>query len=724
MKMKDTEKIDDFAGRLSEVSTKSASLGTNIEMPKLVKKFLNSLPRKKYIHLIAALEQVLDVNTLGFEDIVGRLKVYEERTCDEDDQGKLMLRTLKINRTQTVGEVVDPTEGEEDEVVMEDIVIDLKLLKLQETQESENGDTQQADALMMHELVYINEKNVQRKALEENSDFKDMWYLDNGASNHMTGNLEYFSKIDKTVTGKVRFGDDSRIDIKGKGSIPFVSKNGDSKLLEDVYYIPDLRSNIISLGQATEAGCDVRMRKGYLTLFDREGELLIWANRARNRLYKVTLEVKQNKCLQLSMSSDSMNWHDRMGHIGFDNMKTVINKELVIRIPKLIVEKQTCTSCLLGKQVRQSFPQSTSYRASNPLELVHGDLCGPITPPTTANKSFGVFGNKGIRDESVDQEAEKDEEDKNDHEDIQEDSALDGNVIVPIQEEIPMLRRSERQTRPPTYLKDYILLSELEGERLRLAIDEEPWDFSEAMELKEWREACREEISSIEKNRTWNLVNRPPQAKAIGLKWVFKLKRNSDGTINKYKARLVAKGYVQKHGVDYDEVFALEEVYVVQPEGFIVEGKEDQVYKLNKALYGLKQAPRAWNHKLNQILMELKFVKCSKEPSLYRKGENEDLLIVAVYVDDLLVTRSSLRMILEFKKEVSTKFEMSDLGRLTYYLGIEVLQHENGIILSQERYVNKILEETKMDGCNAVHIPMCANLKLSKAKEEASIDEK
>lgn len=167
-----------------------------------------------------------------------------------------------------------------------------------------------------------------------------------------------------------------------------------------------------------------------------------------------------------------------------------------------------------------------------------------------------------------------------------------------------------------------------------------------------------------------------------------------------------------------------EEVYVVQPEGFIVEGKEDQVYKLNKALYGLKQAPRAWNHKLNQILMELKFVKCSKEPSLYRKGENEDLLIVAVYVDDLLVTRSSLRMILEFKKEVSTKFEMSDLGRLTYYLGIEVLQHENGIILSQERYVNKILEETKMDGCNAVHIPMCANLKLSKAKEEASIDEK
>lgn len=157
----------------------------------------------------------------------------------------------------------------------------------------------------------------------------------------------------------------------------------------------------------------------------------------------------------------------------------------------------------------------------------------------------------------------------------------------------------------------------------------------------------------------------------------FKVKRNADGSISKFKARLVAKGYVQRHRVNYDKVFAPvarietirlviaiaasngweihhldaktaflhgeveEDVYVTQPEGFVVTGKEEKVYKLRKALYGLRQARRAWNVKLNGILRELGFTRCPKEPSLYRKEERKGVLIVVVYVDDLLVTGSS-----------------------------------------------------------------------------------
>lgn len=145
-----------------------------------------------------------------------------------------------------------------------------------------------------------------------------------------------------------------------------------------------------------------------------------------------------------------------------------------------------------------------------------------------------------------------------------------------------------------------------------------------------------------------------------------------------------------------------EEVFVKQPEGFIVPGEEQKLYKLKKALYGLRQAPRAWNIKLNHILRGLGFKRCSKEPSLYRKEAKQDLLIVVVYVDDLLVTGSSLVAISKFKEEMATKFEMSDLGKLTYYLGIEVLQHNDGITLTQERYVSKILKEAEMGECNAV----------------------
>ena len=164
-------------------------------------------------------------------------------------------------------------------------------------------------------------------------------------------------------------------------------------------------------------------------------------------------------------------------------------------------------------------------------------------------------------------------------------------------------------------------------------------------------------------------------------------------------------------------------MFVVQPEGFIIEGQEHKVYKLKKALYGLRQAPRTWNIKLNQILRRLKFVRCSKEPSLYRREENGELLVVVVYVDDLLVTGSSLEMILTFKRGMAKQFEMSDLGKLTYYLGIEVHQREDGIVLVQDRYAKKILEETEMSTCNLTHVPLEMNAKISKAINEKRIDE-
>ena len=130
-----------------------------------------------------------------------------------------------------------------------------RLLKLQETYENHQEDeTHEAEGLLMHEVVYLNKKNIKPEEFEVSRNGENLWYLDNGASNHMTGNRSYFKTLDETITGKVRFGDDSRIDIKGKGSIIFVGNDGDRKTLADVYFIPELQSNIISLGQATESG--------------------------------------------------------------------------------------------------------------------------------------------------------------------------------------------------------------------------------------------------------------------------------------------------------------------------------------------------------------------------------------------------------------------------------------------------------------------------------------
>ena len=204
----------------------------------------------------------------------------------------------------------------------------------------------------------------------------------------MTGNRAYFRNIDGTITGKVRFGDDTRIDIKGKGSVLFVSGDGERRILADVYYIPDLKSNIISLGQATKSGCDVQMRGDYLTLHDKEGKLITRAKRSKNRLYKVIMEHIKPKCLQTMLDSEGDKWHTRLSHIGRESMKTMIKKELVVGIPNVETGKEACSSCLLGKQARYSFPKATPYRASHVLELIHGDLCGPITPTTPAKNRY------------------------------------------------------------------------------------------------------------------------------------------------------------------------------------------------------------------------------------------------------------------------------------------------------------------------------------------------
>lgn len=421
--MKDNETIDEFAGKLSEISSKSAALGEEISEPKLVKKFLKSLPRKKYIHIVAALEQVLDLKTTGFEDIIGRLKVYEERVTDEEepkeDQSKLLYSN---NEPQSQREGTYETRnrgrgrgpyprgrgrgrynGPRDTSKITCFRCDKvghyvyqcpdRILKLQEVQEAEVNETQEADELMMHEvmmheIVYLNEGKIVPSNYEANESEDNVWYLDNGASNHMSGDKRYFSSIDSSITGKVRFGDDSRIDIKGKGTIEFTDRNGEPRKITEVYYIPELKSNIISLGQATESGCDVRMKGEDLIMHDREGKLIAKATRSKNRLYKVRMGLKETVCYLSSKSSDSSKWHARLGHINLDTMKSMITRELVTGIPRMEIESKVCGSCLLGKQARHPFPKGTSYRAERILELIHGDLCGPITPSTSGGNRY------------------------------------------------------------------------------------------------------------------------------------------------------------------------------------------------------------------------------------------------------------------------------------------------------------------------------------------------
>jgi hypothetical protein len=166
-----------------------------------------------------------------------------------------------------------------------------------------------------------------------------------------------------------------------------------------------------------------------------------------------------------------------------------------------------------------------------------------------------------------------------------------------------------------------------------------------------------------------------------------------------------------------------EEVYVLQPPGFEVELNRDKVYKLQKALYGLKQAPRAWNRRIDQFLSNEGFVKCSVEFGVYMKGTDiSNAILICLYVDDLLITGSNTDSIEKFKGRLKVEFEMSDLGKLNYFLGLEFHYASDGVVLHQRKYIADVLKRFHMENCNEAETPMEANLKLSMSEDEQAVD--
>jgi hypothetical protein len=323
-----------------------------------------------------------------------------------------------------------------------------------------------------------------------------------------------------------------------------------------------------------------------------------------------------------------------------------------------------------------------------------------------------------------------------------------------------------RERRAPVWMEDYVsgdgLSEEEEAETYMVQDDigDDPILFEEAVKHEKWRKAMDSEIKSIEKNQTWELLDLPTGAKIIGVKWIFKTKLNEKGEVDKYKARLVAKGYSQQHGIDFTEVFApvarmdtvrmivalaacrgwdifqldvksaflhgelREDVYVHQPEGYVKKGKENKVYKLHKALYGLKQAPRAWFSRIESQFVKEGFQKCPNEQTLFiKRSTGGSILIVSIYVDDLIYTGDDKGMMVEFKKSMMEAFDMTDLGKMRFFLGIEILQKPEGTFICQRKYATDILKKFTMSESKPVNSPIVPGFKINRDVNGAAVDD-
>lgn len=262
--------------------------------------------------------------------------------------------------------------------------------------------------------------------------------------------------------------------------------------------------------------------------------------------------------------------------------------------------------------------------------------------------------------------------------------------------------------------------------------------------------AMQEEVEALKKNETWELVPKPENCKPITCKWVYRLKKKSDGTIDRCKARLVARGFSQSYGLDYEETFSPvakmvtvrtifslaayrnwklwqldvknaflygeldREVLMEQPQGFISEHFPNYVYRLKKALYGLKQAPRAWYGKVAQYFIFCGFKVSDSDSSLFIKLESNMHLLVLLYVDDMIITRDDEAEISRLRNDLAVRFEMKNLGEIGCFLGLEVEKSDQRYFLSQRRYAKNLLERFGMGESKEMATPMETHLKLTK----------
>ncbi|KAJ9554618.1 hypothetical protein OSB04_018663 [Centaurea solstitialis] len=288
----------------------------------------------------------------------------------------------------------------------------------------------------------------------------------------------------------------------------------------------------------------------------------------------------------------------------------------------------------------------------------------------------------------------------------------------------------------------------------------EPSNVTEALDISDWVTAMQEELNQFERLGVWRLVPRPANKTIIDLKWIFKNKKDEDGIVTRNKARLVAKGFKQQAGIDYDETFApvarieairiflayaahknftvyqmdvktaflngelKEEVYVTQPEGFVDRTKPNHVYILDKALYGLKQAPRAWYDHLSNALLDNGFYKGKIDPTLFIKTEGDDILLVQIYVDDIIFGSTNSDMCTWFSDLMTTRFEMSMLRELSFFLGLQVLQKPDGILINQSKYIRDLLKRFHMDTSSVANTPMASGTLIGADPKGKPVDQK
>ncbi|RVW84809.1 Retrovirus-related Pol polyprotein from transposon RE1 [Vitis vinifera] len=454
----------------------------------------------------------------------------------------------------------------------------------------------------------------------------------------------------------------------------------------------------------------------------------IGLGKQHNGLYYLAQD--QNPALAYAIHKHSDLWHQRLGHPSSGPLQVLakVNPEIYFdskhgyRVYDLETNKFFSSRDVVFHE--HIFPFHT-----NPQEEQHDVVVLPL--PQTSYEPITTETTKPQADDQPPPLLSSLESTSNER-------TLDLDTIV--SPPPPATRRSDRIKQPNVHLRNFHLYhtAKVASSQSSSLLVLDP----------KWQEAMAAELHALEQNHTWTLTPLPSGHRPIGCKWVYKIKYNSDGTVERYKARLVAKGFTQREGIDYKETFSpvaklttvrcllaiaavrhwslhqmdvqnaflhgdlLEEVYMQLPPGFRRQGETPMVCRLNKSLYGLKQASRSWFRKFSATIQQDGFHQSRADYSLFTKISGNSFTAVLIYVDDMIITGNDENVIAALKESLHTKFRIKDLGQLRYFLGIEVARSTDGISISQRKYTLDILDEAGLLGAKPLSTPMEENNKL------------
>uniref|UniRef100_A0A2N9J4W0 Reverse transcriptase Ty1/copia-type domain-containing protein n=1 Tax=Fagus sylvatica TaxID=28930 RepID=A0A2N9J4W0_FAGSY len=621
-----------------------------------------------------------------------------------------------------------------------------------------------ADLQALFSQVQALSSSASNSALSMTPGISSEWFLDSACCNHMTDNPHLTSAHTPPILPTITTTDGSAMTVSHVGSISTPNLS-----ISDVFCVPKLHLNLLSVGQLTELGLNLFFSsRGCLVQDSRTGQI-VGSARKVGRLFELTSLHFPSSSVSAPVIAASASielWHSRLGHVSLPRIQTLVSRGLLGSVSSSPSSPFDCMPCQLGKQPALPFNNSESI-ASATFDLIHSD-CTPSTDApspviqntTPYERLFGTAPNYSLlkvfgcvcfvllqpHERTKLQPRSQlccflgyglEEKGYRCYDPVAKRLRVSRHVVFwehkmfyslplfsagnsdsqadPLPNLFPEIPSPSAESVNP--ISDESPPADPSSDESPIAdptFDESPLSAPAANPVN----TTAPEPRRSHRTGTWDLVDLPAGKSAIGCKWVYKIKTRSDGTVDRYKARLVAKGFTQEYGIDYEETFAPGGspllFYMQLPPGFSQPlGFSPKVCHLRPALYGLKQAPRAWFAKFSSTISQHGFSASSYDSALFFRRSDHGITLLLLYVDDIIITGDDVQGIQDLKRFLGQHFEMKDLGPLSYFLGLEVSSSSDGYYLTQAKYTSDLISRAGITDSKIVDTPIEYNNRLN-----------